>query len=171
MIHGTLALSSVLRVVLGGARPQSKLCYCPLAVCLGACYLGRGEEALSHGDMAARLSPRDLLAQGNVGVSNNVRAAACFVTGRHAEGANFARKAVAESPNLVPAYRALTVNTALAGDAEGAKAALDNLRRLVPGVSLNLIMEIMPFVRGEDQERWIEGLSPRGPGMSCFASP
>ena len=50
---------------------------------LALCYLGRSDEALAHGDQAERLSPRDLLARGNAGVSNNVRAIACFVAGRY----------------------------------------------------------------------------------------
>ena len=67
---------------------------------LALCYLGRGADAMIHGDQAERLSPRDLLARGNAGVSNNVRAIACFIEGRHEEGIGFARKAIIESPNL-----------------------------------------------------------------------
>ncbi len=69
---------------------------------LALCYLGRGADAMVHGDQAERLSPRDLLARGNAGVSNNVRAIACFIEGRYAEGIGFARKAIIESPNLAP---------------------------------------------------------------------
>jgi adenylate cyclase len=112
---------------------------------------------LAHGDKAARLSPRDLLARGNAGVSNNVRAAACFVAGRYREGIEFARLAILESPNLTPAYRSLIVNCALAGEIEEARAALCALRGLVPEISLERIREIMPFVHTKDQERWIEG--------------
>jgi TolB-like protein/Flp pilus assembly protein TadD len=99
---------------------------------LALCYLGRSEEALAHGDKAARLSPRDLLARGNAGVSDNVRAAACFVAGRYREGIAFAHRAILESPNLTPAYRSLIVNCALAGEIEEARAALCTLRALVP---------------------------------------
>jgi len=99
---------------------------------LALCYLGRGEEAFAHGDQAESLSPRDLLARGKVGVCNNVRAIACFIAGRYREGTDYARKAIIESPNLIPAYRALVVNRALAGDLEEAKLALQSLQRLVP---------------------------------------
>jgi TolB-like protein/Flp pilus assembly protein TadD len=129
---------------------------------LALCYLGRSEEALAHGDKAARLSPRDLLARGNAGVSNNVRAAACFVAGRYHEGIEFARRAILESPNLTPAYRSLVVNCALAGEIEEARAALCTLRGLVPEISLERIREIMPFVHTKDQERWIEGFRLAG---------
>ena len=129
---------------------------------LALCYLGRSEEALAHGDKAARLSPRDLLARGNAGVSNNVRAAACFVAGRYRDGIQFARQAILESPNLTPAYRALIVNCALAGEIEDAKAALLKLKSLAPDISLKWIKEVMPFVRTEDQQRWVEGFRLAG---------
>ena len=124
---------------------------------LALCYLGRSEEAMAHGDKAERLSPRDLLARGNVGVSNNVRALACFVAGRYREGIDFARKAIIESPNLTPAYRSMLVNCALAGEIEEARAALRTLKGLAPDISLEWIKEVMPFVRAEDQQRWVEG--------------
>jgi tetratricopeptide (TPR) repeat protein len=129
---------------------------------LALCYLGRSDEALAHADKAARLSPRDLLARGNAGVSNNVRAAACFVAGRYRDGIGFARKAIIESPNLIPAYRALIVNCALGGEIDEARSALEALRKLVPGLSMSRIIEIIPFVRTEDQQRWIEGFRLAG---------
>lgn len=129
---------------------------------LALCYLGRSEEALVHGDKAARLSPRDLLARGNSGVSNNVRAAACFVGGHYREGMAFAHNAILESPNLIPAYRALIVNCALAGEIEEAAVALQSLKTLVPDISLKLIKEMMPFVRADEQQRWLEGFRLSG---------
>ena len=109
---------------------------------LALCYLGRGEEALSHGDQAERLSPRDLLARGNAGVSNNVRAIACFIEGRYRDGIGFARKAIIESPNLAPAYRALIVNCALAGEIAEARAGLQTLKRLVPEISIEWVKHV-----------------------------
>ena len=130
---------------------------------LALCYLGRSEEAMAHGDMASRLSPRDLLARGNAGVSNNVRALACFVAGRYREGIQFARKAIIESPNLIPAYRVLILNCAHAGELEEARAALGTLRGLVPGISLTSVKEMTtPYVRTEDQERYLEGFRLAG---------
>lgn len=129
---------------------------------LALCYLGRSEEALAHAEKAARLSPRDLLAHGNAGVSNNVRAAACFVAGRYRDGIDFARKAIIESPNLTPAYRALVVNCALAGEIAEARATLQALKGLVPEISLKWIETVEPFVRTEDQQRWVEGFRLAG---------
>jgi hypothetical protein len=95
-------------------------------------------------------------------VSNNVRAAACFVGGRYRDGIEFARRAILESPNLTPAYRALVVNCALAGEIEEARAALRTLKILVPDISLKRIREVMPYVRTEDQQKWLEGFRLAG---------
>jgi TolB-like protein/Tfp pilus assembly protein PilF len=129
---------------------------------LALCYLGRSEEALAHGDQAERLSPRDLLARGNAGVSNNVRAIACFVAGRYRDGIAFARKAIIESPNLIPAYRALVVNCALAGEIEEAKLALRTLKRLAPDISLKSLDEVIPYVRDNDRQGYVEGFRLAG---------
>jgi len=129
---------------------------------LALCYLGRSEEAMAHGNKAERLSPRDLLARGNAGVSNNVRALACFIAGRYREGIDFARKAIIESPNLTPAYRSLIVNCALGGEIDSAKATLRTLQGLAPDISLKWIKEVMPFVRADDQQRWVEGFRLAG---------
>jgi TolB-like protein/Tfp pilus assembly protein PilF len=129
---------------------------------LALCYLGRSEEALAHGDQAERLSPRDLLARGNAGVSNNVRAIACFVAGRYRDGIAFARKAIIESPNLIPAYRALVVNCALAGEIEEAKLAVQTLKRLAPDISLKSLNEVIPYVRDDDRRRYVEGFRLAG---------
>jgi TolB-like protein/Tfp pilus assembly protein PilF len=129
---------------------------------LALCYLGRSEEALAHGDQAERLSPRDLLARGNAGVSNNVRAIACFVAGRYRDGIAFARKAIIESPNLIPAYRALVVNCALAGEIEEARLALQTLKGLVPDISLKSLNGVIPYVRDDDRQRYVEGFRLAG---------
>jgi TolB-like protein/tetratricopeptide (TPR) repeat protein len=130
---------------------------------LALCYLARTEEAMAHGDEAARLSPRDLLARGNVGVSNNVRGLACFIAGHYREGMQFARKAIIESPNLIPAYRVLILNCAHAGELEEARAALQTLKGLAPDISLKSIKEMrIPYVRTEDQERYLEGFRLAG---------
>jgi TolB-like protein/Flp pilus assembly protein TadD len=129
---------------------------------LALCYLGRAEEALTHGDQAERLSPRDLFARGNAGVSNNVRAIACFIAGRYREGITFARRAIIESPNLIPAHRALVVNCALAGDLAEAKLSLQSLQRLIPALSLKSIDGVMPYVRDDDRNRYLKGFRLAG---------
>jgi len=125
------------------------------------CSLGRSEEALAHADQAERLSPRDLLARGNTGASNNVRAFACFLAGRYRDGTDYARKAIIESPNLTPAHRVLVVTCALAGEIEEARMALQNLKRLTPDISLKWINEL-PFVSDDQRQRFVEGFRLAG---------
>lgn len=132
---------------------------------LALCYLGRGEEALSHGDQAEQLSPRDLMARGNAGVSNNVRAIACFIEGRYRDGMRFARRAIFESPNLAPAYRALIINCALAGEIAEARAGLQTLKRLVPEISMEWIKHVTSmYMREGDRQRYAEGFRLAGLG-------
>ena len=132
---------------------------------LSLCYLGRGEEAMIHGDRAERLSPRDLLARGNAGVSNNVRAIACFIEGQYQDGIGFARKAIIESPNLVPAYRSLIINCTFAGAIDEARAELQTLKGLVPGISLEWVKNAAhPYMRDDDRRRYVDGFRLAGLG-------
>ena len=112
--------------------------------------------------MAASLSPHDLLARGNAGVSNNVRSMACFVTGRYRDGSDFARKAIIESPNLAPAYRSLVVNCALGGELQEAVEVLSELKkRFLPHLTLKSIEEL-PYVRANERQRYIQGFRLAG---------
>jgi tetratricopeptide (TPR) repeat protein len=140
-------------------NPNFAMAYWMLARAL--CYLGRSEEALAQADQAERLSPRDLLARGNTGVSNNVRAVACFHAGRYRDGADYARKAIIESPNLTPAHRVLVVNCALAGEIDEARMALQSLKRLIPDISLKWIKGL-PFVHDDHRQRFVEGFRLAG---------
>jgi adenylate cyclase len=131
-------------------------------IALANVFLGRGEEALAHADTAARLSPRDLLARGHAGVYNAVRATAYFVSGQYRDSTEFARKAIAESPNLVPAHRMLVISSALAGEVEEARLALQNLKRLAPEISLKRAEEMTPLVRDQDRRNYLEGFRLAG---------
>jgi TolB-like protein/Tfp pilus assembly protein PilF len=126
-------------------------------------YLGRGDEAFVHADKAASLSPRDLFARGHAGVSNNLRAMACFVTRRYRDGSDFARKAIIESPNLSPAYRSLVVNCALGGELQEAVQVLSELKkRFLPHLTLKWIEEELPYVRADERQRYIRGFRLAG---------
>jgi adenylate cyclase len=131
-------------------------------IALANAFLGQSDQALAHADAGARFSPRDLLARGNAGVYNNVRATAYFVTGQYRDSIDFARKALAESPNLVPAHRMLVISSALAGEVEEAKLALRTLKRLAPEISLKRAEEMTPMVRDQDRRRYLEGLRLAG---------
>jgi tetratricopeptide (TPR) repeat protein len=131
-------------------------------IALANVFLGRSDEALVHADTAARLSPRDLLARGHAGVYNAVRATAYFVSGQYRDSIEYARKAIAESPNLVPAHRMLVISSALAGEVEEAKLALEVLKHLTPEISLKRAEQMTPIVRDRDRRRYLEGLRLAG---------
>jgi adenylate cyclase len=114
-------------------------------------YPGRTEEALVEFDTAERLSPRDIQA----GTNNVGRAVACFIGGRYRDGIGFARKAIRENPNYVAAHRLLVANSALVGEVEEARAALQTLKRLVPDLSLKSLESVV-YVRDEDRRRYFE---------------
>jgi tetratricopeptide (TPR) repeat protein len=108
---------------------------------LAGCFAGHYDHVFAHADVGERLASRDLLAHAYTGVPDTVRAAACFATERYREGVDFARKAIASSPNLPPAYRMLLANLALDGQSAEASRALESVRRLTPNISLLSIIQ------------------------------
>ena len=126
---------------------------------LALCFLGRSEDALREIDTAERLSPRDLQA----GLNSIARAIACFIDRRYREGIDFARKAVRQNPDTAGAHHMVVVNCALAGEVEAAGAALQILKRLEPGLSLETL-DMAIYVRDEDRRRYFEAFRLAGLG-------
>jgi tetratricopeptide (TPR) repeat protein len=124
---------------------------------LALCFLGRSEEALLELDTAERLSPRDF----QVGLNNIARAIACFIDGRYRDGIDFARRAVRQNPDTAGAHHLVIVNSALAGDVEEARAALQTLKRLEPDLSLQTL-DMAVYVRDEDRRRYFEAFRLAG---------
>jgi DNA-binding winged helix-turn-helix (wHTH) protein len=103
-------------------------------IALSSAYSGDIAAAFRHADIAEELHPHDLLARGNAGAYNIVRATTSFVAGQYHEGAGFARAALRTNPRQVPAYRQLVINAAFGGEMEQARGALDRLERMAPDV-------------------------------------
>jgi TolB-like protein len=131
-------------------------------IALASAWAGRGEQALEHANMAEALNSRDLLARGNAGTHNNVRATACFAMGRYQEGREFARKAIADSPRMPTAHRAFLINSSLAGNVKEAAAALKTALVLAPDLSQRWIKETAAWARSEDQRRYLEAFRTVG---------
>jgi hypothetical protein len=72
--------------------------------------------------------------RGNAGASDNVRATACWVAGHYREGIEYARRVLEQSPRQVPAYRALIVNSSLAGEVGRSTAILRTIKQLAPAL-------------------------------------
>jgi TolB-like protein/cytochrome c-type biogenesis protein CcmH/NrfG len=121
-------------------------------------YCGRWEE----GDLAARhalrLSPRDPFAAVYCGVA----AYSQFVGGNYEEAIRMSREALRQRGDFVGAHRVLTAAAAMAGMNHVAEAALQELRRVQPNISLSWLANEMPFKRDVDRECYLEGFRRAG---------
>lgn len=131
-------------------------------IALGSAYAGRCEDAFWHADMSENLASLDLLTRGNSGAYDNVRATTCFVAGRFDEGIHFARKAIIQSPMLIPAYRQLVTNCSFAGNIEGAKAALKTIKQASPGIQRWIRESSSTWSRGDDYKKYVEAFRLAG---------
>jgi TolB-like protein/Tfp pilus assembly protein PilF len=121
-------------------------------------YCGRWEEGDRHARHALRLSPRDPFAAIYCGVA----AYSQFVGGNYDEAMRLARESLRHRADFVGAHRVLTAAAALGGHDDIASAALSELRRVQPNVSLEWIAKEMPFKREEDRECYLAGFRRAG---------
>ena len=121
-------------------------------------YCGRWEE----GDMAARqalrLSPRDPFAAVYCGVV----AYAQFIGGNYEEAIRLCREALRQRNDFVGAHRVLAASAGMAGMKQVAEAAMLELRRAQPNVSLAWIAKEIPFKRDVDRDLYLEGFRRAG---------
>jgi hypothetical protein len=102
------------------------------------------------------IHPPDLLARGNAGAADNVRATLGFAAGRHQEGIEFARKAIRQSPRQLPAYRLFAFNCAFAGEIEAAAAAIKLVKRSNRDTEQWIRDTATMWSRREDFNKYIE---------------
>jgi tetratricopeptide (TPR) repeat protein len=121
-------------------------------------YLGRGEEALSKLEMAERLNPSGAFR----GTNAQLRSTAYFAMGKHRDALDCAQKAVQEAPGRVAAHRQIVVNSALLGQLDEAKRALEDLKRLHPSLTLAWINEWNPWVDPEARQKLVRGFELAG---------
>ncbi|HEY6984119.1 adenylate/guanylate cyclase domain-containing protein [Reyranella sp.] len=124
---------------------------------LALCFLGQSGRALVEFDTAERLSPRDFQA----GLNNIGRAIGCFIDGRYRDGIDFAKRAVRQNPDTAGAHHMVVVNCALAGEVAEAGAALRNLKRLEPELSLGAL-DVAVYARDGDRRRYREAFRVAG---------
>ena len=72
------------------------------------------------------------------------------------------REAIRHRGFLTGAYRVLAVSAGMAGDAEVATAALQELRRTQPNISLAWIANQLPWKFDSDREHYLEGFRRAG---------
>jgi tetratricopeptide (TPR) repeat protein len=125
---------------------------------LALSYCGRWQEADEAAKRAIRLSPRDPFSAVYYGIA----AYAQFI-GRNYDGAmQLAREAIRQRSDFVGAHRVLTAAAGIAGQADIAKAALQELRRAQPNISLAWIASQMPIEMASEREHYLEAFRRAG---------
>jgi TolB-like protein/Tfp pilus assembly protein PilF len=125
---------------------------------LALSYSGRWQEAYEAAQRAIRLSPRDP----SSAIYYGIAAYAQFVGKNYVEAINLSREAIRQRGDLTGAYRVLTVAAGMAGQAEVARAALQELRRAQPNISLAWIANQLPWKLESDREHYLEGFRRAG---------
>src|SRR3984893_3203502 len=128
--------------------------YYGLALSYGGCW----EEADEAARRALRLSPRDPFSA----VYTGIAAYAQFMGRNYDEAMRLAREAIRQRFDFVGAHRVLTAAAGMAGQDEVATAALQELRRAQPNISLAWIASQMPIEHDADREHYLEAFRRAG---------
>jgi len=122
------------------------------------CYSGRWQEGDLAVRRALRLSPRDPSSTLYYGIA----AYAQFIGRNYDEAIRLARESLRQRGDFVGGHRVLTAAAGMAGYHEVATAALGELRRAQPDVSLAWIAHELPMRCCCDQEHYLEGFRRAG---------
>jgi tetratricopeptide (TPR) repeat protein len=125
---------------------------------LALSYSGRWQDAYAATQRAIRQSPRDP----SSAIYYGVAAYAQFVGKNYCEAIALAREATRQRGDLTGAYRVLTVAAGMDGQIDVAKAALEELRRTQPNISLTWIATQLPWKLDADREHYLEGFRRAG---------
>jgi TolB-like protein/Tfp pilus assembly protein PilF len=155
-------------------------------------YTRRYDDALAEFELALRLNPSFSLAQGYYGLTlawrgcwhegneaarralrlsprdpfSAIYYAICaycqFVGRNYDEAMRLAREGVRQRSDFVGAHRVLTAAAGMSGRDDLARAALQELRRVQPNVSLAWIAEHMPIRQEAERQHYLEGLRRAG---------
>jgi TolB-like protein/cytochrome c-type biogenesis protein CcmH/NrfG len=181
------------RASIAAVQADSEDAWAHLAVASVCPYLGRLDDALAAFETALRLNPNFSLAQGFYGVvltwsgrSREGGEAAhralrlsprdpfsaiyygaagytAFVQRDYAESIRLSREGIRQRTDFVGAHRCLAAAAGMAGEAELAAAALQELRRVQPDISLEWVGSQLPFRHREpDLAHFLEGLRRAG---------
>jgi TolB-like protein len=125
---------------------------------LALSYCGLWEEANMAARRALRLSPRDPFSAVYYGIA----AYAYFVGRNYDEAIRLSRDGLRQRSDFVGAHRVLTSAAGMAGKTDIASAALQELRRAQPNISLAWIAGQMPIKLEADREHYLEGFRRAG---------
>jgi TolB-like protein/Tfp pilus assembly protein PilF len=125
---------------------------------LALTYCGRWEEGIVAARRALRLSPRDPYASIYCGIA----AYAHYVGRDYEEAMRLAREGIRQRSDFAGAHRVLTAAAGMAGQSEVGAAALQELRRAQPNISLAWITSQMPIRESAELEHYLEGFRRAG---------
>ena len=125
---------------------------------LALSYCGRWQEAHEAAQRAIRLSPRDP----SSAIYYGIAAYAQFVGRNYQQAIALAREAIRQRGDFTGAYRVLTVAAVMTGQAEVAAAALQELRRAQPNISLAWIASQLPWKLDADRDHYLEAFRRAG---------
>jgi TolB-like protein/Tfp pilus assembly protein PilF len=121
-------------------------------------FSGRWREAIDAVNRALRLSPHDPFVAFNYGNA----ALAHYLGGNYEEAVRQSQAAVRLRPGYGSAYRLLVASAGISGRTEIAAAALQELRRVQPNVSLEWIKAYVPLKNDADRIHYLEGFQRAG---------
>jgi TolB-like protein/cytochrome c-type biogenesis protein CcmH/NrfG len=122
------------------------------------CYAGRYDEGDAAIRRALRLSPRDPMGAIYQGVGSYIQ----FACRRYDEAIKLARESLRQRADFVGAHRVLTASAGMTGDRKLSVIALQGLRQVQPGISLEWVARELPMRNVEDREHYLEGLRRAG---------
>jgi TolB-like protein/Tfp pilus assembly protein PilF len=125
---------------------------------LALSYCGRWEEGDLAARRALRLSPRDPFSALYYGIDSYAQ----FVGRNYDEAMRLARQAIRQRGDFVGAHRVLTAAAGMLGQTEVATAALQELRRAQPNISLAWIANQMPIKQDAERQHYLEALRRAG---------
>jgi TolB-like protein len=125
---------------------------------LALCYCGRWEEGDAAAHRALRRSPRDPFSA----VYTGIAAYAQFVGRNYDEAMRLSREGIRQRGDFVGAHRVLAASAGMAGHSEVATAALQELRRAQPNISLAWIAKEMPIEREVEMQHYLEAFRRAG---------
>ncbi len=137
-------------------NPSMATGYLGLALTLN--WYGRAADAIPRLDMAMRLSPQDQM----LWAMQNVRSSCCNNLENYDEAVEWARKAINARADLFGPRLHLARAFAELDRLDEARVAIEEARRVKPGLSLSVIRRILPHHHPEYLERHIGALRKAG---------
>jgi len=118
---------------------------------------GQSDKAINYAERAIRMSPQDP----QNAIFNMSLATAHYLAGRYDEAAAYGRKAVQQRYGMTGGHRIYIASLAQAGQIEAARAALEQLRKIQPDISISWIRKHVPYTPGP-MENFLDGMRKAG---------